>query len=320
MALMLLSLYASYRMAKGKHYIVKIATLIILISFFSAFFGVCIGWFLLGPLPILSFPFYAIQDEMHGAPTPPEGYSFWIHTYRIHFLTAELSNLKANDSANTGTYHLFGYHVLFLNHEIGYINTPYSFGYPLSYTLSFPFAFFLLVNTAGAIIGYAMSNWKTLNKSKWKLIAFFGQITLGVLITAAGVLLSNIGVATTVRNPPWTGEYYTITLYPYHEDAGAFLIFGITWTVITILDFAWAQKWFSISEEKARTRLVFGSMIAIPLGFVLYLIIGPWLAHTQMDITPTYWAGAAITWSGLIILISGVLAMILAFVGEFTGE
>jgi hypothetical protein len=290
--------------------------LIILISLFSAYFGVCIGSFILGPLPILSFPFYAIQDEMHGAPLPPDGYSFWIHTYRIHFLTAELSNLKANDSASTGTYHLYGYHILFLNQEIDYITTPYFSSYPLSYTLSFPFAFFILVNTAGAIIGYAMSKRKTLNKSKGKPTVFFGQIALGVLITTAGILLSNIGVATTVRNPPWTGEYVAITLYPYQEDAGAFFIFGITWLVMIILDFAWTQKWLGKPGEKARTRLVFGSMIAIPLGFVLFLIIGPWYAHTQMGITLTYWIGNVISFAGLIILISGVLAMILAVAPE----
>jgi hypothetical protein len=313
---MLLSLYASFRLARGKHYIVKIATLIILISFFSALFGVCMGWFLLGPLPILSFPFYAIQDEMHGAPIPPEGYSFWIHTYRIHFLTTELSTLKANDSASIGTYHLYGYHILFLNHEIGYTNTPYSTSYPLSYTLTFPFSFFLLVNAAGAMIGYVMSKWKTLNKSQWRLKAFFGQIALGVAITAAGMYLSNIGVATTVRNPPWTGDYYTITLYPYQLDGGAFFIYGITWLVMIILEFAWTQKWIGKPGEKARTRLVFGSMIAIPLGFVLFLIIGPSLAHTQIGITPAYWIGNAISLSGLIILISGVFGMILAFATE----
>ena len=316
MTLMLISLCASYRLARRKHFVVKIATLIILVSFFSAFFGVCMGWFFFGPLPILSFPFYAIQDEVHGAPVSPDGYSFWIHTYRIHFLTAELSNLKANDSASTGTYQLYGYHVLFLNQEIGYITTPYSFGYPLSYTLSFPFAFFLLVNTVGAIIGYYMGNWKALNRGKWRLTAFFGQIALGVLITTAGILLSNIGVATTVRNPPWTGEYVTVTLYPYQEDAGAFFIFGITWLVMIILDFAWTQKWLGKPGEKARTRLVFGSMIAIPLGFVLFLIIGPWYAHTQMGITLTYWIGNVISLGGLIILISGVLAMILAVATE----
>jgi hypothetical protein len=313
---MLISLYASYRLARRKQYTAKIATLVIFVSFFSAYFGVCIGAFLLGPLPVLSFPFYAIQDEMHGAPLPPDGYSLWIHTYRVHFLAAELSNLKANDSASLGTYRLYGYHILFLNQEIGYITTPYSSSYPLSYTLSFPFAFFLLVNTAGAIIGYAMSKQKTLEKSKWKLKASFGKIALGVLITTTGILISNIGVATTVRNPPWTGQYVTITLYPYQKDAGAFFIFGITWLVMVILDFAWTQKWPGKLGEKARTKLVFGSMIAIPLGFVLFLIIGPWYAHIQMGVTLTYWIGNVISFAGLIILISGVFATILAVAPE----
>jgi hypothetical protein len=309
---MLLSAYASYRLARRKHFIAKIATLIILVSFFSAYFGVCIGWFLFGPLPILSFPFYAIQDEMHGAPVPPDGYSFWIHTYRIHFLTAELSNLKANDTASTGTHHLYGYHILFLNHEIGYITTAYSSSYPLSYTLSFPFAFFLLVNTAGAILGYVMSSWKVLNENKRRLTLFFGKIALGILITATGILLINIGVTTSVRNPPWTGGYVTVTLHPYQEDGGVFFIFGISWLILVILDFAWTQKWLGKPGEKARTRLVFGSMIAIPLGFVLFLIIGPWYAHTQLGVTLAYWIGNVVSFAGLIILISGVLAMILA--------
>lgn len=217
----------------------KIASLIILVSFFSAYVGIGIGSLLFGPLPLLSFPFYAIQDEMHGSPIPPEGYSWWIPTYRILFLTKEISNLKANDSAGVGTYHLFGYHVLFLNREVGYID-----GQNLgNYRLTFPFLFFLLVNSVGAVFGFVMSRWKALKKSEWRLRIFFGLVALGVIIMVAGIFLSSFGVATTIRNPPWTGDYYTVTLYPYREDAFAFVMFGITWLAIIILD-ALAQDWF----------------------------------------------------------------------------
>ena len=92
---------------------------------------------------------------MHGAPVPPEGYSYWIPTYRIHFLTAEISNLKANDSAGMWTYQLFGYHVTFLNAEIGYIDSQSLVSG--DYRLTFPLLFFMLVNIVGAVLGYGIS-------------------------------------------------------------------------------------------------------------------------------------------------------------------
>ena len=222
---MLLSLYASFRWAGTDYYVLKMASLIILVSFFSASVGVGIGSFLFGPLPVLSFPFYAIQDEMHGAPVPSEGYSYWIPTYRIHFLTAEISNLKANDSAGMWTYQLFGYHVTFLNMKIWYIDQQ-SLG---SYRFTFPFLFFILVNIAGAILGYGINKLRTIQKIERDSMGLLVRVALGVAILTVGTGLSAI----VVRTGPAVGDYY----YPFGVDGSVFTIFGITWLAIAIAEF-----------------------------------------------------------------------------------
>jgi len=242
---MLLSFYASFRWARSEHYVLKMTVFIIVASFFSAVIGSSFAWILFGPLPFLSFPFYAIRDEMHGSPVPPEGWSFWIPTYRIRFLTAEVSSLKAHDfvehvGGSGWSYQLLGYNVTFVNMEIGYIDKE-SLG---SYPLTFPFLFFLLVNVAGALLGFWISKIHMFQKSEWEWtsMGFLSRVALGLVLIGVGIWLSTFGVATTVRIPPWTGDYVTTTIYPYQEDALVFVIFGITWLAIILLEFAWESN------------------------------------------------------------------------------
>jgi hypothetical protein len=78
-------------------------------------------------------------------------------------------------------------------------------------------------------------------------------------------------------------------------------------------------------------RLLVGSIIAIPIGVILWVILGPvvamagvssheegwWIfSQTVTDITATYWVGVAISLIGLIVLIAGVTGIIVAFVPE----
>jgi len=78
-------------------------------------------------------------------------------------------------------------------------------------------------------------------------------------------------------------------------------------------------------------RLLVGSIIAIPIGIIFWVIIGPTIAfagisthqegwwifsQTVTDITVTYWVGVALSLSGLIITIAGITGIILAFVLE----
>lgn len=78
-------------------------------------------------------------------------------------------------------------------------------------------------------------------------------------------------------------------------------------------------------------RLLIGSIIAIPIGVILWVIIGPivafagitshqegwWIfSQTVYEVTTTYWIGYALSVVGLIILIVGVVGIILAFVLE----
>jgi hypothetical protein len=78
-------------------------------------------------------------------------------------------------------------------------------------------------------------------------------------------------------------------------------------------------------------RLLVGSIIAIPVGVIFWVILGPivamsgissheegwWIfSRTVTDVTTTYWAGVAISLAGLIVLIAGVTGIVVAFVLE----
>ena len=78
-------------------------------------------------------------------------------------------------------------------------------------------------------------------------------------------------------------------------------------------------------------RLLIGSIIAIPIGIIFWVIIGPTIAfaglsthqegwwifsETVTDVTTTYWVGVTLSILGLIIMIGGITGIILAFVLE----
>jgi len=125
-----------------------------------------------------------------------------------------------------------GYYVVFMNMEIGYIDEQSL----SSYRLTFPFLFFTLVNIVGAVLGYMISKVRIIQKIEGSSIGSLERIALGIVILGAGIFLGNLGIATTIRNPVWTGDYYNITVYPYQADAGAFVAFGVTWLVIAIVE------------------------------------------------------------------------------------
>lgn len=78
-------------------------------------------------------------------------------------------------------------------------------------------------------------------------------------------------------------------------------------------------------------KLLVGSVIAIPIGLVLWIIIrtaitlagiaalqeGLWIfSQTVIELTTTHWVGLAICILGLIIVIAGTSEIIIAFVLE----
>lgn len=88
---------------------------------------------------------------------------------------------------------------------------------------------------------------------------------------------------------------------------------------------------WSRSDSLKHRKLLIGSIIAIPIGFILWVIIGPvvafagitshqegwWIfSQTVYDVTATFWIGYALSIIGLIILIGGVVGIILAVVLE----
>ena len=222
---MLLSMYASYHWAKisKKDYVLRMTVFIILVSLLSAFFALPWGVFFGGVVsPVLSFPFYAIRTEVLGSPIPPEGYSYWIETYQIHFLATEILATKPDEFVEP-TYRFLGYHIVFLNLEIGYIPRRNQ-GY---YILPFSFLFFILVNVVGTLSGYKIGRIRRIREwgtnKRWGLLG----LTLGFVFSGVGFWLSNIGIAET----GWWG--YPITSYPYGDDAVAFFLFGIiVWATV----------------------------------------------------------------------------------------
>ena len=227
---MLLSLYASFRWARwavDKDYVLKMSVFTVVVSLVSAFFGTGIGSFLLGPLPVLSFPFYGVWDETMGPPLPPEGYGFWMQTYQIRFLTQPFYSIRPI------TYSAYSVNLLTI--EIGSLSG--SFIPPNSlYSFIIPAVIFMLINLLGALLGLGLSKLVKIQETRWERISSLVPILLGIGIIGAGFLLSKLSVVETVRNPPWGGNYVSVTLYPYQMDAFVFLVFGITWLAIKVIE------------------------------------------------------------------------------------
>jgi len=210
-----------------KDYFVKMSAFMVVVSLVSAFLGTGIGSFLFGPLPVLSFPFYGVWDETMGPPLPPEGYGFWIDTYQIRFLTMPVYSIHPVSYG--------AYSVTFLTVEVGSLNS--NFIPPNSlYSLIIPFMIFMLANLLGALLGLGLRKLFISQETAWWRIGFIVPIILGIGIIGAGLFLYNVNVVETVRNPPWGGDYVSVTLYPYQMDAFVFIIFGITWLVLVIAE------------------------------------------------------------------------------------
>lgn len=79
-------------------------------------------------------------------------------------------------------------------------------------------------------------------------------------------------------------------------------------------------------------RLLVGSIIAIPIGVILWVVIGPIVAlagitsryegwwifgRTVTEVTATYWVGVVLSIVGLIISIGGIVGIVLAIILEF---
>ena len=79
-------------------------------------------------------------------------------------------------------------------------------------------------------------------------------------------------------------------------------------------------------------NLLIGSIIAIAVGIILWVFIGPFVAllgitsHTEgwwifgqtvTDYTPVFWVGVAISIAGIIVLVGGIVGIILSLILEF---
>jgi len=79
-------------------------------------------------------------------------------------------------------------------------------------------------------------------------------------------------------------------------------------------------------------RLLIGSVICIPIGIILWVIVGSTIAMAGIsshfegwwifgsavtDVTTTYWVGVAVSMAGLIFLIVGGFGILLAVLLEF---
>ena len=82
-------------------------------------------------------------------------------------------------------------------------------------------------------------------------------------------------------------------------------------------------------------KLLVGSIIAIGVGILLWVLIGPLVAisgitshfegwwifgETVTDITPTFWVGVALSAVGVIGMVGGIVGVILSLVLEFLGK
>jgi len=247
-------MYASYHWGKisKKHYVVRMTVFIVLVSLISAYFIGLLGIFFGFVSPVLSFPFYGLATEVQGSPIPPEGYSYWIMTYRIHFLATEIYSLKPHDlveQVDGWKHRVLGDHIVFLNMEVGYVSSQFVG----DYFRRFSFLFFLLVNIMGALLGYALNRTHRIREwvasQRWGLIG----LILGFAFLGLGLWSSNIGVMVTSRNPPWGDVYveYTETLHPYSEDGFHFFLFGILVLAIVVGRFLWDKLEY---EYQAKTK------------------------------------------------------------------
>jgi len=224
---MILSFYASLRLARKKNYTIKIAAFIILASLFSAVLPLSIIAVLYGPAAVLSFPFFGVWTEKRMPLAPPYQFSQRIITYEIRLLGTEVSSLNpqghviSNVGAGEAYIYIDSYQITFLGIQLGsvppsLISTPVFYSI---YPLLLPLWVFMTVNTAAAALGFWISKMATTQKREWKLMSLLTRILLGFFFLGAGVLQ-----------------------YPSAPEAGsASFIFGITWLGILIGELVWTD-------------------------------------------------------------------------------
>ena len=232
--IMLFSMYASYRWARGKNYVRKTAVLLIVFSFLSTVFGSPISVYISGPSPFLSFPFYQIWDERRLELAPPYEYSYEVSCFDICFATAPVFQfvpqgpVTGDLSAGEGWVQVVSYRIVLLDVESGAIPSGV-----MGITL---FMFFIAVNTLGALLGFLASKIRIIEKTMLRSNAFLGFVALGIIILAYGISLYVTG--TTTLTGPWSRYYHSYPRYlPYYfSGALACIIFGISWTIMILLD------------------------------------------------------------------------------------
>jgi len=221
-------MYASFRWARGKNYVLKTAVLILLLSFFSAFSVLMYFFaFLLGPLPFLSFPFYANWDERRIILPEPLRYSERIDCYDIRFIAAPVFQFVPQGLVvqGFGAVQIVSYRVVLLDMEIGAVPSEF-----LWITL---LLFFTMVNTVGALLGFLMRKISFIEKTDWGSTGFWGRVAFGVLVWIFGIWLFTIA-----GQFIQTGSRYYSDQGPNFYFSGAVIsvIFGISWLIAMIAE------------------------------------------------------------------------------------
>jgi hypothetical protein len=230
---MLFSMYASFRWARAEHYAQKIAFVVLIFSSLSTVLSLPLSVAFSGPLPLVSFPFYEVWAERRLNLPPPLKYSFEVGCFDVCFVTVPVvlfvpqGPVRALDQ-DEGIVDEVSFRVVLFNEEIGAI--------PSWFLGILFFLFFSAVNALGALLGFLLSKIRVTQKTRLGAMAFLGSVALGIMVAAYGLWLYSEGIA------PLTGfwsEYYHVyySYSPYYYfGAVACVIFGITWSVVMLLD------------------------------------------------------------------------------------
>jgi len=225
---MLFSIYASFRWARTRRYILKIGVFVVALSLLSALaLGPLVMLF--GPLPFLSFPFYGWWTQGRLSLPQPYNYSDRIGCYEAFFLTVFIFQLVPQGSRIGSDYfgdgrgiQVVSYRVVLLDTEMGTIRPDFT------YAWSMVFLFFLLINVIGAVLGFGIRKIQILQKTKWGQFGFLSRVALAIVVLSAGIWLPS-------TNALHTSKYY-VDYSGYDGDALAFVMFGIVWLTTIILE------------------------------------------------------------------------------------
>jgi len=226
-------MYASCRWARGKNYVLKTTTMILVFSFLSAVLGLSVlSYTLLGPLPLLSFPFHDYWTERRLVLPQPYEFSYEVSCYDICFVTTPVFQFVPQGpvtrelSLGEGWVQVDSFRVVLLDMEIGTV--------PYGSILSLLFLFFIAVNALGALLGFLINKIRITQKNKLGSIAFWAPVALGIIILAYGIWLYTRGE--TFQTGPWSKYYYSHS--PSCLSFGAFtsVMFGISWLIMILLD------------------------------------------------------------------------------------